>query len=645
MKYQNLFQPITIRDLTLPNRVIMSAMGSLMIGRDKKVNQQLTDYLTARAKGGVGLIYTPCSGVHDPSTPEGFLGIGTDEIGDSHKMLTESIHKAGGKCGIQLLQGALCAGPAQLFVPSDMPMGEDMVLPGMTLDQIKEVAEAFGKAAKRAVEAGYDVIEVHNGHSYLQHLFMNPSMNQRTDEYGGVFENRIRFAIEVLQSVRANMPSGMPLSIRICSRDDGFEQNLSIEDMIAFAKLAKKEGVDLLSVSRGNALTDAMKINVPPVDVPQGFNVEDAARIHQETGMVTAIAGRINRPQMADSIIGEGKVDMVVMARAQLADPEFCNKAKAGEDDTINYCIGCNQGCFDPNMIEENRYTDTHITCLRNPAVGREKEYEFVKTTDPKKVLIIGGGMGGMEAAYRLQMLGHQAILCEASDHLGGQFILAGETPRKGEFKQAALDNARRAERVGAEIRLNTTVTPEMIRDMKPDAVIIATGAVPIQISLPGIDQKPVYSSHDVLAHKVTPEGTVGIIGGGMVGLETSELIASYGNKVKVIEMQPELAVDMGILRKWCTLEHMAEEGIETLVGTRCKAITPEGILVEQDGVESVIPCDSVVMAVGSKSRPTTELENACKELNIRYFVIGDAVQARRALNATAEGAAAAYQI
>ncbi len=645
MPFESLFQPLTVRDLTIPNRVIMSAMGSLMIGRDKKVSAQLIDYLTARAEGGVGLIYTPCCGVHDPSTPEGFLGIGTDEIAESHKALTEAVHKAGGKIGIQLLQGSLCAVPAKVYIPSDMPVSEEVTLPGMTKEDIAEITQAFADAAKRAVDAGYDVIEIHNGHSYLQHLFMNPAINRRTDEYGGSFENRILFPLEVIKAVRAVMPEDMPLSIRMDSRDDGFEQNLTIEDMIAFAKQAGACGVDILSVSRGNALTEAMKINVPPVDVPQGFNVSDAERIHRETGMLTAIAGRINHPEMADTILREGKVDLVVMARAQIADPEFCNKAKAGRTDEINYCIGCNQGCFDPNMIEENRYTDTHITCLRNPAVGREKEYRFVKTETPKNVLIIGGGMGGLEAAYRLTMRGHHATLCEASDHLGGQFILAGETPRKGEFKQAALDNAARAQRVGADIRLNTPVTPEMIEQMKPDAVIIAIGAEPINIKLPGAEKKPVCNSHEVLGRKVKPEGVVGIIGGGMVGLETSELIASYGNKVKVIEMQPQLAADMGILRKWCTLENMQKEGIETFVGTRCVAITDEGILVEKDGEQSVIACDSVVMAIGSRSRSTDALKEKCEALGIEHYVIGDAVKARRALNATAEGAEIAYKI
>lgn len=519
MKYGHLFSPIKLRELILPNRVIMSAMGSLMIGRDKKVTQQLADYLAERAKGGVGLVYSPCCGVHDPSTPEGFLGIGTDEIGESHKLLTKAVHEAGGKCGIQLLQGSLCAAPAQILVPSDMPVSPDCTIPGMSREQIHEIVKAFGQAARRAVEAGYDIIEIHNGHTYLQHMFLNPGFNKRSDEYGGSFENRARFPLEVIREVRANMPEGMPLSIRICSRDDELPENLTREDMIAFAKLAKAEGVDILSVSRGNSLSSALKINVPPVDVRQGFNIEDAEIIRRETGMITAVAGRINRPSMAEDFIAQGRVDMVVMARANLADPEFCSKAKAGAEDTINYCIGCNQGCFDPNMLEENRYNDTHITCLRNPAVGREKEYAFVRTASPKTVLIAGGGMGGLEAAYRLQMLGHRAILCEASDHLGGQFILAGETPRKGEFKQAALDNARRAERSGAEIRLNTPVTPELIEEIKPDAVIIAVGAEPIRISLPGLELKKVYNSHDVLAHKCKPEGSVGIIGGGMVGL------------------------------------------------------------------------------------------------------------------------------
>lgn len=645
MKYSKLFSPIQIRGTVFPNRVIQSAMGTLMVGRDKKINQTVVDFLTARAKGGVGLVYSQCCGVDDASTPEGFLCIGTDEQGESHKLLTESIHAAGGKVGIQLLQGAICAAPAKVYVPYDMPGFDGSIIPAMTVDEIHMIVDAFSKAARRAVEAGYDIIEIHCAHGYLQYLFMNPTTNHRTDEYGGSFENRFRLAFETISAVRAQMPEDMPLSIRIPSVDEGFDQNIPREELIEFAKRAKSLGVDLLSISRGNCLNWSTKLNVPPVDIPQGFNVEDGAYMKEQTGMLTAIAGRINHPQMAEDILESGKADMVVMARAQIADPEFCRKAREGRDDEIIYCIGCNQGCYDPHMDPSNYVNDVHISCLRNPAVGKEHEYEFVKTSSPKRVLIAGGGMGGMEAAYRLKMLGHEPILCEAGQKLGGQFVLAGEAPRKGEFKQAAFDCAARLDRVGVDVRLGTPVTPQLIKELKPDCVIIAIGAEPIQIKLPGMEKKPVYNSHEVLAGKARPEGVVGIIGGGMVGLETSELIASFGNKVKVIEMQPELAADMGVLRKICTLGSMAEEHIESFVNTKCVSINDEGIVAEHDGKETVIPCDSVVMAVGARSRATTELTAACDELNIPYFVIGDAVKARRALNATGEGAEVAYKI
>ena len=451
MKYRTLFSPLTVRGLTLKNRVVVSAMGCLMIGRDRKVSQQLADYLGERAKGGVGLIYSPCAAVDTGSCPEGMLAISTDETGESHRLLTEAVHAGGAKCAAQLWQGSAIAFPARVYEPSET------VLPAA----------------------------------------LYPALN----------------------------------------------------------------GKDLV---------------VPPMT--------------------------------KEEILDEGKVDLVVMARANLADPEFCNKAASGREDEIVYCIGCCQGCFDPHMDPENLLNDTHITCLRNPALGKEKEYAFVKTALPKTVLIAGGGMGGMEAAYRLHMLGHKVVLCEAAGVLGGQFILAGESPRKGEFKKATADCARR-------------------------------------LSLPGAELKPVYNSHDVLAHRAVPEGRVCIICGGMVGLETAEFAAALGCKVTVVEMQGQLAADMGYLRKLCILSAMAEEGIETIVNARCKAINGTGVIAERDGEELTIPCDTVVTAVGARSKPCDELKAACERLSIKYYVIGDAVQARRALNATAEGAAVAYEI
>lgn len=639
MVFPKLFSPITVRGLTLENRIVMSSMGTLMVGEDRKMTRQIVDFLTERAKNGVGLVYSQVSSVHEASAPPGFLAISNDEVAETHRMLTESIHAVGGTIGCQLWQGAVCVGTAaRMLVPSDLPKG-GYTIPGMSAEDIAEVIEAYGKAAARAVAVGYDIIEFHSGHSYLPHLFLNPAFNRRTDEYGGSFENRCRFGIECIKAIRANMPADMPLSMRVVAHDDDLPVKLTIEEIIEYCKLAGEAGVDMLNVSRGNVLGAGLKYEVPPVDLARGFNVDNAARIRLETGMLTIAVGRINRAEQAEAILAEDKADMVVMARAQLADAEFCKKAKEGRTDEITYCIGCDQGCMDPQMAPGAPLNGTHITCLRNPSVGKEKEYAFVPTQSPKTVLIAGGGMGGLEAAYRARMIGHRVILCEASEKLGGQFILAGEAPRKGEFKQAAFDNARRAERVGAEIRLNTEVTPALIEEIKPDVVLIAIGAEPIIIPLEGVGRANVYNSHDVLAHKVKPEGVVGVIGGGMVGLETAEFLAAQGNKVKVIEMQADVAVDMGMPRKICTLENMYREGIETIKNTNCKAVEDDGILAECEGEALKISCDSVVMAVGSKSRPSGELQAVCERLGIPAHVIGDAQQARRALNATADAA------
>ena len=362
--------------------------------------------------------------------------------------------------------------------------------------------------------------------------------------------------------------------------------------------------------------------------------------------MIASVCGRINTPELAEEILEADKADLVVMARAQIADPEFCNKARTGREDEINYCIGCNQGCHDPHFVPENFFNDSvHITCLRNPAVGREREYRLSKTSSPRKVLIIGGGMGGMEAAYRLSAMGHIVTLCEASSSLGGQFILAGASPRKGEFAKAARDNARRLERVGTKVELNTLVDADYIARFKPDDVVIAIGAEPISIKLEGSENKPVYNSHDVLAGRAFPEGNVAVIGGGMVGLETAELLASHGCKVTVIEMQEKVAADMGLARRMCTLEAISHESIELMTGTRCCRVDANGVVATSGEEDISIPCDCIVMAIGSRSRDTSALVKACEDNGVKYYIIGDAVKARRALNATGEGAAAAYEI
>ena len=285
--------------------------------------------------------------------------------------------------------------------------------------------------------------------------------------------------------------------------------------------------MDVLDVSRGNIVTAASKYEVPPLDLPRGFNVDNAARIRKGTGMLTIGVGRINDPQQAEDILEADKVDMVVMGRAQLADPDFCNKCREGRVEEIDRCVGCNQGCLD-GFADLNM---PHITCLRNPAIGRETECAAAMqpTQSPKTILIAGGGIAGLEAARTLKLKGHDPILCEAGDALGGQFVLAGKAPRKEEMEAAIQSMASQVQRMGVDVRLNTPVTPELIEEIKPAAVFNCIGATPLIPKIPGAEGAHVANSHDVLAGKVKPTGKVVIIGGGMVGMEVAELLAEQG--------------------------------------------------------------------------------------------------------------------
>ncbi|MDY4195533.1 MAG: FAD-dependent oxidoreductase [Bariatricus sp.] len=634
--FDKLFSPITIKGMELKNRVMLPAMGTKFSGKASYVTPQLINYHVARAEGGCGLNMVEVCSVHTPSAPRGFLSISEDEYIPGLKTLTDAIHEAGGKAGLQLWQGSLAVGmdqTAQILMASDTPMGPQLTLPGITKEQIAEVVECFGKAAARAAKAGFDCVEFHCAHNYLPHSFLSGGINHRTDEYGGSFENRARFPLECIRAIRANIPEDMPVFMRIDAHDDYLEGGLTIEEVIAFCKLAGEAGVDVLDVSRGNIISAGMKYEVPAVDIPKAFNIENAARIRKETGMITVGVGRINTPELAEQILEDDKVDMIVMGRAQLADSEFCNKAKAGHVEDIDYCVGCNQGCYDGFESKDSPC----ITCLRNPAVGREEECKIIPAEKPETVLIAGGGIAGLEAAIILKKRGHNPILCEASDVLGGQFLTAGEAPRKAEMKNAVIAMGEKAKRLGVDIRMNTTVTPEMIAEMKPHTFINAIGAVPIVPTIPGKEKEFVVNSHDVLDGKVSISGNVVVIGGGMVGMETAEYLAEKGVKVIVLEMLKEFCADMGTTRKICVTENIYAAGITPVTEVKVTEIQDGKVIGEKGGESVEFPCDYAVMAVGAVKRDGSALEKICNELGIGYYSIGDAGMARRALNATRE--------
>ena len=409
------------------------------------------------------------------------------------------------------------------------------------------------------------------------------------------------------------------------------KDGLTIEDVIRFCKIAKEHGVDVLDVSRGNIITAASMYEVPPIDVPNGFNIENAARIRRATGMLTVGVGRINTAALAEEILAEEKVDLVVMGRAQLADPEFVNKAQQGRVDEIVHCVGCNQGCYDGFCDVANR---PHITCMRRPMIGHEVEYELKKAEDPKKVWVIGGGVAGMEAAKVLQERGHEVTLFEASDALGGEFLLAGEAPGKAEMKAAAMEMGNQIEKL-VSVHKNTKVDAQMLENADVDAVILAIGSSPIEIRLEGMDKLSHVSAPEVLRHEVNPKGKVAVIGGGLVGLETADALACAGCEVTVLEMKDSIGSDLGSLRKIAVMMKMQQLQVKLLPNSKVCRFTEEGIVLEDN---TLIPCDCAVFAVGFAANDSHALAEVCEKRDIPYHVIGDARSARRALDAIAEG-------
>lgn len=641
MSYDTLFSPIKIRGLELKNRVVFPGMNTKMVKKKDNLADDIIGYHAARAAGGCGLnMFEPVA--ISPEIHEYlYMGLYTEHHRDELKKVTDAIHKNGGKAGIQIWHGG--------FVPQDFfDKTNKLETPDtLTVDRIHEIIKQYGHSTKLAVEAGFDVVEFHAAHTYLPHEFMNPSLNKRTDEYGNQsLENRCRFSLEVIREMRANMPDDMPLFMRLDAVDELLPKNSTVDETVQFINWAAEAGVDVADLSRGNARSSATVYEVPLYNLAPAFNMDNIAAIKARVSIPVIGVGRITYAALADQLIKDGKADMIAIGRGQLVDPEWCNKSKAGQDDLIRRCLGCCQGCYD-KIVDE---ASTHITCNRNPELCFEYKNAMKPTDDPKNIMVIGAGIAGLQVSEYLKRRGHNPVVYEASGEVGGNFVLAGAAPKKAEFAKAAKWEAEEIKRLGVEIKLNTPVTPELLAEVKPDYVIVATGAKCVFPDIPGIDGKDIYDAHDVLAGKVQLSGNVVLLGGSFVGIETATYLHAKGCQVAVIDMR-KVGRGMGMLRKMFMDMEFPEYGIKRLSRNKVYEVKDHKVLYHHTDpktkkvTDKEKEFDSLVICTGNKANPHKDLQEKCTELGIPFSVIGDAKKAGMGIDATAEAFETASKI
>jgi len=643
MAYEALFSPIKIRGLELKNRIVLPGMCTKMTREKTYLDDNMIGYHVAKAKAGCGLNTFEIASVCPEPQAYMYMGLYNDVHVQEFKKLTTAVHEVGGKMSLQLWHGGFT--PQQFFDETNKLETPDTC----TVERLQEIVKQFGQSARLAAEAGFDAVEFHAAHSYLPHEMLSPGTNHRTDEYGGSFENRCRFLWEIVEEIRKNLPDSMPIFMRVDCVDELMAETMTEQEIVDFINIAADKGVDVASLSRGNALSFATVYEVPPYELEPGFNIENIYKIKQQIKIPVMGVGRINTPELANKVIEEGKFDLVGIGRAQIADPQFVQKAREGHPELIRKCIGCDQGCYDA-VIDPNLPT---ITCTRNPMACLEYK-GLPKTETPKKVMIIGGGMGGMMAAEILQARGHKPVIFEASDRLGGQFLLAGIAPMKHEMTEAAEWEAKEVERLGIEVRLNTVVTADTIAAEKPDEVIIAIGSDYVAPAIAGLDSPSVCTQYQVLRGEVNPTGTVCVVGCGSVGSEIAELLAGRGCKVTALEKK-KVGNDLTMLRSMFFRPECKQYGITAKGFSNVTAI--EGNTVkytvtavnratkEKTVTEASADFDYVVICTGITSRPSDDLQAKCAELGIPAHVIGDAKKARTALWATREAYQVASQI
>ncbi|MBU4317197.1 MAG: FAD-dependent oxidoreductase [Proteobacteria bacterium] len=634
-EYKHLFTPGKIGTMALKNRIVLPPMGTGFHDNGGYVSQRFIDYLEARAKGGVGLIIIEVTAPSVQCNVSNHqLTLGNDSYIPGFKKLAEVVHAYGTKIAIQLQHSSwelkdgkpVQVGPSPLVVPARV-MGVMAGAPHeLTLDEIHERIQWFVSAAVRAKEAGLDGVEMHAAHQYLLASFLSPATNQRTDEYGGSVENRARILVEILKETRKLVGKDFPVWPRLNGQEFGFDGGLTLEETLEMVPMLEEAGSDALHISAYGAYS--MAIRAPICDIP-GFLIPLAEEVKKISKVPVIAVGRLDA-ELGEEILEQGKADFISIGRRLIADPDLPNKVVAGRWNEIIPCINCME-CIERPVTEGRG-----MACAVNAATGRERAFRIQPVAKPKTVMVVGGGPSGMQAASVAAQRGHKVALYEKSSGLGGQLAIAKLPPHKEELTNLISYMADQLTRSGVTIEYNTEVTPDMILEKKPDAVIIAAGAAPLMPDMPGVKQPQVLTAQDVLAGRQVGQNVV-IIGGGMVGCETGHFLSEKGKHVIVVEMIKRVANDMAPMVRRRLLDGLREKQVMMMTNTTCLEIKENGILVKTaDGKQQEIPADSVIIAVGYQKNDT--LFQSIKDNVPEASNIGDSANPQRIREAILSG-------